>query len=346
MRTMRDRFRASFLGIAVGDAMGMPVEMMTAEEIARATDGKGVTGFIDPLQTKIKGTRSLPPGTTTDDTQLTLAVARSLIECRRFDMTDQARKLVQAWADTKFGWGRATKGAAEEIGQWFLSDGQKGRHPEAPAPAPSTDGEGCGNGVAMKVAPLALRHAAVHGSDKDEPLLSEVMELGLMTHGDPRASIAAAALAKAYVLCASGAAATLAGVGIIDRVTDTALILESRYRFYRANEDTFSSALLWAKKCLGSAAVLRNQVGTACFALESVAFAIGTFCRHPADFRAGVLEAVNAGGDADTTASMVGGLIGANLGLACVPKEWSDGLLGLPHILRTADELADSIGLP
>ena len=69
---------------------------------------------------------------------------------------------------------------------------------------------------------------------------------------------------------------------------------------------------------------LREKIGTNCFAMESVPFAIATFLRHPTDFRAGVLEAVNAGGDMDTTASMVGAMIGANCGLSAIPDEWKN----------------------
>jgi ADP-ribosylglycohydrolase len=49
---------------------------------------------------------------------------------------------------------------------------------------------------------------------------------------------------------------------------------------------------------------------------------MAVFLRHPRNFRAAVLEAVNAGGDTDSTASMVGALVGANCGLDVIPAEW------------------------
>ena len=75
---------------------------------------------------------------------------------------------------------------------------------------------------------------------------------------------------------------------------------------------------------MDSADTLRKTAGCGFTALDSVAFSIGTFLRHPCDFRTGVLEAVNAGGDSDTHASIVGALIGLNCGLSAIPKEWRD----------------------
>ena len=67
---------------------------------------------------------------------------------------------------------------------------------------------------------------------------------------------------------------------------------------------------------------MRNKTGTGCFALESGPFAIGTFLQNPMNFRHEVLTAINAGGDTDSNASIVGALIGANAGLGVIPNEW------------------------
>jgi len=83
--------------------------------------------------------------------------------------------------------------------------------------------------------------------------------------------------------------------------------------------------------------------GTSCYCLESVPFAISVFFRHPTDFRAGIFEAVNAGGDTDSNASMVGALIGANVGMTGIPE----GMLHLPFeaepVIALADEFMDAI---
>lgn len=334
MKRLIAKAGACFAGVAIGDALGMPVEMMTREQILAATGGRGIRGLRTPIQRIIPDTRGLPAGSVTDDTRLTVAVARSLIDCGGFDLVDQAKWLVQAYRLSQMGFGRTTRKAAEALGRELDQPGA-GRDPQTPAPPPKKPGAACGNGVAMKIAPLAAFCAARYGretagGDRNlEPLLTWTMQLGLQTHGDPRASFAAAALAvliQELLLQPQAMSGDDLIARAADLVTFTADVLESRYQHYRQQDDKATvqfEKLFWH---LDSPDSLREEVGTGCFALESVPFAIGTFLRHPTDFRAALLEAVNAGGDTDSTASMVGALVGANVGPDALPPKWRDGV--------------------
>lgn len=292
--TVRDKFRGCLIGGAIGDAMGAPSKRSTSS-----------------------------------NTEMKICVARSLIDCRTFDILDQGRTLANSSADH----------AARQIKNWFDSGGKKGRAPSTPAPAPQEDGEGAGNGPAVKIDALALWCAALNGTGP-EPLLTYAMELGLMTHGDPRASIASLAVASVIAQCVCGETA------LFDHAVDRVMMAESRYRWFRRDDDALSSAMMMARKHFSSADELRDNIGTDGFCLESVIFALGTFFRHPTDFRKGVLEAVNAGGDARGTASMVGAMIGANVGLSGIPKELQDGLALHKYVRTVADELADASSIP
>ncbi|MPY90163.1 MAG: hypothetical protein GEU99_19845 [Luteitalea sp.] len=81
-----DRILGALLGLAIGDALGGPIENMTAAEIvARFPDGVA----DDP---------QFEPGEVTDDTEMARLVALSLVDRGRLDMEDIARRLVQ-WAE-------------------------------------------------------------------------------------------------------------------------------------------------------------------------------------------------------------------------------------------------------
>ena len=69
----KEKIRGMFLGIAIGDALGMPVETMTLEKIAKKF-GR-VNRYIRP--DGHKWYNGQPAGTWTDDTQLSLAIAES-----------------------------------------------------------------------------------------------------------------------------------------------------------------------------------------------------------------------------------------------------------------------------
>ncbi len=321
------------LGVALGDALGLPWEMQTRKQIY-ATIGGPVTDFSGTVRTS-------------DDTQLTLAVARSLVECGEFDLISQARHHVDELLRTTHGWGGATRNAVEALEQWFA----KGDMVTFPEPK-VIPGKGTGNGVAMKIAPLAIFHAVrtLHGqpiSHSRSYLAEHVRMLGHMTHADDRASEAAYVVAQA-----------MADLLLLPRhlkETD-----QSRREWFARS--LLGSSLWWELYAtvdpdrLSSriartvrdaiekvdANVIRLQCGTSCFALESTPFSLATFLRHPTDFRSGVLEAVNAGGDTDSNASIVGALIGANVGIDGIPAEWLERLPQRDEILQLADALMQS----
>lgn len=332
MELLRNRFKGCLMGVLAGDALGQPVEMMTAIEILEATGGRGVAAFMDPLQTRIVSTRLLKKGDYTDDWQLTRAIARSIVYMQDIERHDIALKHLEEMKDPR-GWGRATKQALEEIDLYFRTGGQQGRSPnKASSAAGKADQGGCGNGVAMKISPVALFHSL----DTDWPLaderaLAETAAIGLMTHHDIRASICA------YAICDLV-------MGIVRLAAEAPLNAEKMEAFAKqymfqglcyaenvyANLNTrqpFVSEIFGQMLASGSWRSIDQSVasiGTNCFALESVPFAVAAFMRHPQDFKAAVLEAVNAGGDTDSTASMAGALVGANVGIEGIPGEFKD----------------------
>lgn len=345
----KDKIRGCLIGVAVGDALGMPVETMTPEQILAETSGQGITGYATPIQRRLKGTAALPAGATTDDTQLTLAVARSLIRARGFNLRDLAAEHVQEWEVTEFGWGGTTRRAVEEMARFLdgRTDGPS-RDPSDPAPRPSKPGASCGNGVAMKIAPLAIWYLRNETDLKTmEPFLTFATQFGLMTHGDPRASVAAIAVGAAIGQAMSlpeAAPDTMVTAAVRHTVGLYVSVIEARLSAYRPQPEKVSDKLRLALANLDDPVALRQAVGAGCFALESVPFALGTYLRHPTDFRAGVLEAVNAGGDTDTTGAMVGAMIGATVGLSGLPADLVDGLRNKDEVLAVADAFIAAMG--
>jgi hypothetical protein len=76
---------------------------------------------------------------------------------------------------------------------------------------------------------------------------------------------------------------------------------------------------------------LELQRGVSGFAHHCVPVALFCWLRWPGDFRAAVEAAVLAGGDTDSTAAIVGGLVGATTGEAGLPRQWLDGIAEWPR---------------
>lgn len=318
-KDLLSRIQACLWGVKIGDAMGMPWELKTREEIMAETGGKGIIGFSEPK--KRRTDLKLPLGSSTDDWALTRALVRSLIRRKGFDLYDIAAAQIRE-LKTELGWGGTTRRAMTEMEMYFLTLGEAGRSPAEPLATVLGD-KGAGNGVAIKIPPLVLWELAKGLSRLNHTKLwKQVVAVGFQTHPNPLASLSAYAFA-----------------------TLLAEILRQPVASYFEKYDALQRVLFFLRKknCMQGCLMIcerlkmidehvnvvdsewfRKNIGTGCYAPESVMFAIATFLRHPTDFRAAVLEAVNAGGDTDSTASMVGALVGANCGLDAIPEEWKN----------------------
>ena len=133
-----DRYRGSLLGLAVGDALGAPVEFMRP-------------GTFDPVTEMLGGgPHGLMPGEWTDDTSMALCLAESLIECRGFNAVDQLQRYVRWWRNGHlsstgfcFDIGNTTRAALEA----FESSGE---------PSGLTSPDTAGNGSIMRLAPIPM----------------------------------------------------------------------------------------------------------------------------------------------------------------------------------------------
>jgi len=295
---------------------------MSPEGIREICGGGDVTGPVEGAHV-------------TDDWDLSEACARSLMRRGGFDLLDLALAHIAKYEGSMDGyrWGGTTVRAVSGMQEYFRTLGERGLSPYDARPSES--GRGRGNGVAMKASPFVLRAAAEHllqsgVLERDRApflpgLADQLMLLGRMTHSDPRASIAACCFATflGSVLLEHPA------VTGVDRRNGAAWLLAQAVLQADLVGDSgpegFGSrlrTLLDFELLFGDPSGLQEAVGSGPDAMESVPFAMAIFLRHPEDFRAGVLEAVNAGGDTDTTASMAGALIGASVGSDGIPLEW------------------------
>ncbi len=340
---MEGKIRGMFLGAAIGDALGMPVESYTQGEILRLP-GR-ITSFLEPKNHKWHGGK-LFAGQWTDDTQLTLAIAKSLISKGQIDLDDMAREHIKALEEGDVGWGKSTKTSILKIknGVHWLQAGNLG---------------GAGNGVAMKIAPigafLSSRYDDIIGKfpfslealrhDKNIDL---IVRLTLMTHRSDMAISSALAQVYAVVYCLKGRSkdfnaqrfcfAACAGAhegycqhgyfGDIARLTDnlprTLEWLRDRTIFGKIRDMTDED-------------IIKKFNGGTCYVFNSLPFSHAFFLRKPHSIEA-LYDVVNAGGDTDSNGSIVGSLLGALHGTSIFPKQLIDNLWRKDEIVEIADE--------
>ena len=338
----RDRVRGCLLGLAVGDAYGAPLEFMRRREIASrfGTDGP------DELSAWGGG----PGGRFTDDTQMSVATARGLLD----------------WRATS-GWRRGGAVDHEALARavkrryvaWYRSEQWRGRGPgttclEALRSGAPVDSKGCG-GV-MRVAPLGC---AGLGGDAFEA----GVRAAAITHGDPTSDAASGfqallvdglvggvGLSTAVAAARDAMAQWPASRDAAERSDGVRRVLEQRTASRDALEAVDAAVALASDDSIdtyeaigrvGHVGAETPDAGGKGWVAEE-ALGIGLLCalRFAGDFAAALRAAAVVSGDSDSTASIAGAIVGAAAGLGCIPHPWLDAVEDRDELLELADELA------
>ena len=254
-------------------------------------------------------------GTYTDDTQMMIALAESLIERGRVDEEHLARAFLAAY-DPDRGYGGGTRRVIE---LWA------GGTPVSAAAGEIFGGQGSrGNGAAMRVAPVAVRF-----HEYPQQLHAEAARSARITHAHPAGEDGA-------VVQAAAIGAALRGEDILDCARTAARTTEMSQRLSVVGE------LLTASR---DPAEVHRRLGSSSAAAESVCAALYASLAQPA-FEQAVRFAVRLGGDTDTIAAMTGAIVGARDGLTAIPARWlaalEDGHRGRTHVEQLADRLLNS----
>ncbi len=310
---MKERFEGALVGLAVGDALGFPVEFIGSAEIRHRYGPKGITGF-EPSHTH-------GPGTYTDDTQMSLAVASALLEAGKGSVED----VMGAMAAALLRWSQSPEnnrapGSTTMSACRRLSAGRPWRESGIP--------ESKGNGSTIRTAPIGLCYHA------DLPRLVDVARnSSLITHGHPCA--VAGAVANA--------------VAVASALNDTPLdrLLSVLIDATEGISRDFADKLRQVPEVLSMAPDGAFDVlGDAWVAEEAMACALYCLLRSPGDYPAAVLAGANASGDSDSIACIVGGIAGAYHGLGAIPDEWRQGVENAAGLVATADALWEAAGSP
>jgi ADP-ribosyl-[dinitrogen reductase] hydrolase len=319
-----DHITGSLLGAAVGDALGMPIEGLSHQNVR--TYYKGIKEYRDDDQ---RG--DLDAGQWTDDTQMTFALVRTLTA--HPDPADWPAGAAEAYVALRTGsrrcrrWGATSTAAIDR-----LADGTS---PEA-----SGDPDRPTDGAAMRAAPLGAWWAA---TDADRGEAFEAVRAVLsVTHRHP------AALAAGWGQAAAvRTLLRLEDVDAFDRSAFWQSLLEATtWAEDQVGEDRRVSERLRALEGIIDSFPLdlRDACdGVGVRADEAWPFACAMVARRPHLLENTLLSGINVGGDADTTGAMMGAMLGALHGWAAFPEEWKEGLDAADRLRGEADAFAERI---
>ncbi len=316
--TDQDKILGSFLGVAIGDALGMPVESWSADKIAEVY-GK-ITDYLVPKDHKWYD--GDPAGQVTDDTQLTLATAESIIE-NGLDMDTFAKHHVLALQDGTRGWGRTSRESVKALKEghhWSKSSKIDEKSP------------GTGNGVIMKLMPIAAYEAYSIIPSTDDLIIS----FSEMTHSSRISALASLIQKEALVFCFKFGPLGFDKQTFIDVVYHAKQdIWLNKTAHLKDNDDNIFDLLDFSEDFSFQEIVEKFKGG--CYVYESLSLSHAFFLSNEGWLKLETLfDVVNAGGDADSNASIVGGMLGALHGIQLFPQYLINGLLVKDKIKDTA----------
>ena len=241
-------------------------------------------------------------GEVTDDTLQALAVAGSLLACRRFDPGDMMARFIDMFRKSPQWFGPTSTAVFTLVMNGTPID-------YAARLAHERLGSSRSNGSVMRGFPIGIRYAP-----------SSVTEISIacsqLTHFDPVAAHASAFLNQMVSRMCRGAAREDAFFSAVSASRDGEVIrMLGSYKDYPPEPSL--DALLCAHAALS------------CF-------------MHARSFEDALTLAVNLGGDADTVGACCGALAGACWGAASIPKRWIADLEMYSWISTVAQDLADS----
>lgn len=313
-----DKFMGCILGVAIGDALGMPMETMSAKNIQKKIGTVITPTFFSPSinPRPFSSLKHLPPGSWTDDTQLTLATMEALIDSDGvFDMDMIAKKHIDAYQGERRGWGKSTKNSCSR-----LAEGVSWKDSGEPS--------GAGNGVMMKIAPLGLLQSIKRQSI--EVFLKECVTYARMTHLGTQAIVAGVVHAAAIdFLARMNSPYYFIMPFFLRYLHDVALIVEEELS---ATGDKISNQInrvrvYWHDRMiLGRYLEVASLFGNGTsYAYNSFGLSYALFASNHNSFDA-VWKTALAGGDTDSNASIVGSLYGALNGTSHIPEYLLAGL--------------------
>jgi ADP-ribosylglycohydrolase len=283
------RARGALLGFACGDALGTTVEFHNKAAAQRRKDDAWPRDLVGG------GPFRLLPGQVTDDTELMLALARSILRCGRYDEDDAARAYLRWFESGPFDCGMATRAAFAG----YIDDAV----PAAAVVAARASEDTQANGSLMRVLPIGVLGAAL----ARERVAQWAMADSRLSHPS---------------LVTQWACATYA-VTVADAI-------EHGLR----GEELFERAWAFAEGSPMEETLVACHEGLP----ESDAWSQGwvriamqhAYCHllREAQLESALVETVLCGGDTDTNAAVVGGLLGAVRGVDAIPARWREAVVG------------------
>ena len=331
---MRNICKDILFGVAVGDAIGVPVEFKSRETIARnpVTDMMGY------------GTHLQPAGTWSDDSSLSFCLAESL--CDGYNLKDIASKFVK-WLDEAY-W--TPHDEVFDIGNTTRNAINNLRNGCEPTLAGETGDYSNGNGSLMRIMPLLPQLIQLSFEERYQI----IKDVSSITHRHPRSILGCVLLMEfALNLLHKDPLESLRELSLnFNNYRETYPDMGKEMHHYKrlldgstseqyddekiSDPQAYESIDFNAASVPSIATVGVDSIRSGGYVVDTLEASIWCLI-NSRNYEEAVLLAVNLGGDTDTTGAVTGGLAALYYGFETIPENWL-------HQLARKDDIAELSG--
>lgn len=319
------------LGTAIGDAKGIAYETLTREQIIQRQNDEEKTLYV-----RVTNHPYIPEdwqvGRWTDDTQLTLAMMRALT--KPFDqsnddlMTNIVNEHIIEWKESTAGWG-GTKNAIERLSNGthtYLNSGNQAK----------------GNGVLMKLAPLAFYYS-LFGNVNDD----EIEKICRMTHDTPIALATACIYVRMCIYLFEKK--NPSSKEFLEHLFELSLQYETKYQLMEENELVSTRIKRYldvnSYSDIDEKLIIDVSHGGTFFCVDSLLMIIGLIACLPTcepDFNT-VIRATEIGGDTDSNAAIIGAILGGMKGVSSLEREHIAQVYRTDYVRQIGEEFGRAL---
>ena len=294
-------------GLAIGDALGAPVEFVPRREILRRLGPAGVTEFLP--------WGGFPPGAITDDTQMSVATFRGLLNARTAGQLQAPIPFIYreylSWLATQ-----ADPYHRRAPGHTCLSALRSG----VCGTVESKINDSKGSGGVMRTSSIGL----VYDPDVAFKIGAQA---AAVTHGHPSGYLPAGFIASLVAELVRGVTLSHAVEICIGRLQQWHGHAETLGKIYQALD--LVGCGLPDVDCI-------HAIGGGWVGEEALAIALFCALRYQDDYAKALLAAVNHSGDSDSTGSIAGAIMGTLLGIEAIPRHWVELVEGAAELSSLA----------
>ncbi len=315
----QDLTRNALIGSAIGDALGVPVEFLSREEV-RAIGLKDMIGCYDALPFTSWWSYRIPAGAWSDDTSMLIAGMDAIItENGNLNYETIMENFLSWWADGKY----TSLDAAFGLGYTVSQAMQRYRAGRPALECGGTDLHDNGNGALMRILPFSLY--AIKKQMSEAETVDLIGKASSLTHAHE--------ISKMSCFLYTEFLRNLSITADPHQAFDH--ILQINYNAYfspetiKAHEKILNPDFLYIQD-----SEISEKNGYVVPTLESALYSLLT----TESFEDAVLKSINMGYDTDTVGCVTGGLAGAVYGYDQIPKRWLCKLIKRDMLEKMADD--------